>query len=141
MSDDDRKAWAAQQEAFDAALAKQREREKKRRERSARNAQRKIARLKAKLTEIGEISEFEEEFAGSVAERLETYGSAFSDPSLGRPGDALSSSQKRVLARMNKKAKDARKAAKAAAAEAAAPDEEEDDPAPEANVVRLFPRR
>lgn len=142
---DDRKAWAAEQEARDAVIAKQREREKKTRERSARNAQRKIARLTAKLTEIGEISEFEEEFAGSVAERLDKYGSAFADPSKGRPGDALSASQKQVVARMNKKAKEARKAAKAARmaatedAEVAEPEarpEASADPAD--NVVRLF---
>ena len=114
MSDWQRKAWSDDQKGRDAMLEKQREREKKARERSARNAQRKIARLKAKLTEIGEISEFEEEFAGSVAERLDKYGAAFADPSKGRPGDALSASQKQVVARMNKKAKEARKAAKLA---------------------------
>ena len=152
MSDDaDRREWAERQEAFDAALAKQREREKKTRERSARNAQRKIARLKAKLTEIGEITEFEEEFAGSVAERLDKYGAAFADPSKGRPGDALSMSQKRVVAAMNKKAKDARKAAKAARLadaeeampDAAAPAPARDDAASDdpPGVVRLFPRR
>lgn len=122
--DDERREWAARQEAYDAAIAKQREREKRARERSARNAQRKIARLKAKLTEIGEISDFEEEFAGSVAERLDKYGAAFADPSKGRPGDALSASQKQVVARMNKKAKEARKAEKARRLEESEPDEE-----------------
>ena len=148
MSDRDRQAWAAEQEARDAALAKQREREKRARERSARNAQRKIARLKAKLTEIGEITEFEDEFAGSVAERLDRYGAAFADPSKGRPGDALSASQKRVVAAMNKKAKEARKAAKAARLEGRdVPEPEErpgEAPAPADDppgVVRLFPKR
>ena len=142
--DRERREWAERQEAFDAALAKQRERERRARERSARNAQRKIARLKAKLTEIGEITEFEDAFAGSVAERLDKYGSAFADPSKGRPGDALSASQKQVVARMNKKAKEARKAAKAARlAEQAAPPEEDAQGAPDdtpPGVVRLFPR-
>ena len=143
MTDDrGRREWAEHQEAYDAALAKQREREKKARERSARNAQRKIARLKAKLTEIGEITDFEDEFAGSVAERLDKYGSAFADPSKGRPGDALSASQKQVVARMNKKAKDARKAAKAGRlSERTLVDPE--PPVAEADppgIVRLFPK-
>ncbi len=125
MSDEGRRAWAAEQEARDAALAKQREREKRARERSARNAQRKLARLHAKLTEIGEITEFEDEFAGSVRGRLDRYGAAFADPSKGRPGDALSASQKRVIAGMNKKAKEARKAARAAVACSEAPGEPE----------------
>ena len=142
--DEERRAWAERQEAYDAALAKQREREKKARERSARNAQRKIARLKDKLSEIGEITEFEEEFAGSIAERLDRYGAAFADPSKGRPGDALSASQKQVVARMNKKAKDARKAAKAARLAEAEEPAEPEAPAPQDDppgVVRLFPRR
>ena len=117
MSDADRRAWAAEQEARDAVLAKQREREKRSRERSARNAQRKLARLRRTLEEAGEITEFEEEFTGSIAERLDKYGSAFSDPSLGRPGDALSTAQKRVVAGMNKKVKEARRAAKRASME------------------------
>ena len=133
MFDSDREAWAAEQEARDAAISKQRERERRARERSARNAQRKIARLRATLEEAGEISEFEEAFAGSVAERLDRYGSAFSDPSLGRPGDALSGAQKRVVAGMNKKAKQMRRAAKAAALEGtedAQTEEEAEDAVP-----------
>lgn len=125
MSDSDRRAWAAEQEARDAAIAKQREREKRARERSARNAQRKLARLRRTLEESGEISEFEEEFAGSVGERLDRYGSAFADPSKGRPGDALSASQKQVVARMNKKVKEARKVAKAAVDASEKPREDE----------------
>ena len=135
MSDWQRKAWSDDQKARDAAILKQREREKKTRERSAKNAQRKIARLKAKLSEIGEITDFEEEFAGSVAERLDKYGAAFADPSKGRPGDALSASQKQVLARMNKKAKDARKAAKAE--RMAADEAEEPAPAPKGEAEAM----
>ena len=144
MSDDDRKAWAAEQAARDAALDKQREREARARERSARNAARKIARLRAKLGEIGELSDFEEEFAGSVSARLDKYAAAFADRSLGRPGDALSASQKTVVARMNKKAKAARKAAKAAALDAQMDEAEDVASARGAlprGVVPLFPRR
>jgi len=78
----------------------------KARQRSANNAKRKIARLHAKLTELGHISEFEDEFGESVLDRLEKYGSAFHDPEKGRAGDALSSAQRQVVARMNKKLKE-----------------------------------
>ncbi len=108
----DKKEWQAAQAAHDAALEKQRARETKARERSARNAQRKLERLQAKLKDIGELTEWEDDFAGSVQERLGTFGSAFADRSKGRPGDALSFAQKRVVASLNKKVKDARKAAK-----------------------------
>lgn len=141
MSDWQRKAWSDDQKARDALIEKQREREKKARERSARNAQRKIARLKAKLTEIGEISDFEEEFAGSVAGRLDKYGAAFADPSKGRPGDALSASQKQVVARMNKKAKEARKAEKARRLEASEPDEEPEAQELPSCVIAFKPKR
>lgn len=111
-SDFDKTQWQAEQTARDAELEKQREREKKTRERSARNARRKLARLHRTLKESGEITDFEDEFSESVGERLDTFGAAFANPELGRPGDALSASQKRVLAAMNRKVKDARKRAR-----------------------------
>ncbi len=111
MSNYDKQEWQAQQAVQDVALEKQRAREAKARERSARNAQRKLERLQAKLKDIGELTEWEDDFAGSVQERLDTFGSAFADRSKGRPGDALSFAQKRVVASLNKKVKDARKAA------------------------------
>ncbi|MEM1379262.1 MAG: hypothetical protein AAGH41_01420 [Pseudomonadota bacterium] len=110
----DRKTYAKDLETRDRELEKQRERERKARERSARNAQRKIARLRRELDEAGELNDFEDSFAESVGERIDKFGSAFANPSLGRPGDALSSAQKRVVAAMKKKAKDAKKAARAA---------------------------
>lgn len=113
MSDYDKQQWQEQQSARDAAWEKQREREAKSRERSASNAKRKIERLKAKLDEMGKLTEWEEEFAESVTERLDEFGSAFADLEKGRPGDALSFAQKRVVASLNKKVKDARKVAKA----------------------------
>ena len=114
MSDDyDKQQWQAEQAARDAAIEKEREKHRKARERSARNAQRKLERLKAKLTEESEISEFEAEFSDSVLERIDEFGAAFADPQLGRPGDALSAAQKRVVAGMNRKAKDLRRKAKA----------------------------
>ena len=109
MSDYDKEQWQAEQTARDAALDKQREREQKMRERSARNAQRKLERLHRTLKDKGEISDFEDEFAESVSERLDKFGSAFQDREKGRPGDALSFAQKRVVAAMNRKVKDLKK--------------------------------
>ncbi len=109
MSDYDKQQWQAEQAARDAALEKQREKERKARERSARNAARKLERLRRTLEEKGEISEFEAEFSESVSERLDKFGSAFGNPELGRPGDALSSAQKRVVAGMNRKVKELRR--------------------------------
>jgi len=114
MSDRDKQQWQAEQQALDAALDKQREKERKTRERAARNAQRKIDRLRRTLSEAGDLSDWEDEFSGSVSERLDKYGSAFHDLEKGRPGDALSFAQKRVVAALNKKVKDQRKAARAA---------------------------
>lgn len=113
MTDDyDKKQWQADQAARDSALEKQREKERKARERSARNAKRKLERLHRTLKESGDITDWEDEFSVSVSERLDTFGSAFSDLQKGRPGDALSFSQKRVVAALNKKVKDAKKAAR-----------------------------
>jgi hypothetical protein len=102
----DKAQWQAEQEARDEAQTAYRDKMAKARERSARNAKRKIARLHAKLTELGHISEFEDEFGESVLERLEKFGSAFHDLEKGRAGDALSAAQKQVVARMNKKLKE-----------------------------------
>lgn len=106
MSDYDKQKWQAEQEANDTAQSAYRDKMARARERSAANAKRKIARLHAKLTELGHISDFEDEFGESVLERLETFGSAFYDLEKGRPGDALSMAQKQVVSRMNKKVKE-----------------------------------
>jgi len=106
MSDYDRELWQAEQIAQEEAQAAFRDKMAKARQRSANNAKRKIARLHTKLTELGHISEFEDEFGESVLDRLEKYGSAFHDPEKGRAGDALSSAQRQVVARMNKKLKE-----------------------------------
>lgn len=106
MSDYDKAEWQAEQLARDTAQSAYRDKMAKARERSARNAKRKIARLHAKLTELGHISDFEDEFGESVLERLEKFGSAFHDLEKGRAGDALSAAQKQVVSRMNKKVKE-----------------------------------
>ena len=52
-----------------------------------RRAQRKAARAGVAL------SAWEDEFLGSVSERVKTYGRAFADPDKGAPGQALSAMQ------------------------------------------------
>jgi len=122
MSDYDREQWQAEQAAQDQVQTVYREKMAKARERSARNAKRKIARLHAKLKELGHISDFEDEFGESVLERLETFGSAFHDLEKGRAGDALSTAQRQVVSRMNKKAKDLKAKQNAERGEGSDPD-------------------
>ena len=131
MSDYDRDTWQAEQIARDDAQSAYYDKMARARERSAVNAKRKIARLHAKLTELGHISDFEDEFGESVLERLDKYGSAFHDREKGRAGDALSIAQKQVVARMKKKVKDLK--AKQAAGQDLEPD-------PDAGYVRTADR-
>lgn len=106
MSDDyDKKKWQAEQEANDAAREKQREKDERARARKARNAKRKIERLKQKLAESGDLTEWEEEFSTGVTERLTKFDSAFVDREKGRSDDALSYAQKRIVSQLSKKAK------------------------------------
>jgi len=134
-SDYDRQNWQAEQAARDDAQSAYSDKMTKARARSAANAKRKIARLHAKLTELGHISDFEDEFGESVLERLDKYGSAFHDREKGRVGDALSIAQKQVVARMNKKVKELK--AKQRAGEGAGADIEPD---PDADYTRTADR-
>jgi len=52
-----------------------------------------------------ELSEWEGEFLGSVADRVKTYGRAFADPEKGAPGQALSALQTVKLKEISGKAK------------------------------------
>ena len=52
-----------------------------------------------------ELSEWEDGFLGSVADRLKTFGRAFGDPEKGAPGQALSALQGRKLKEIAAKAK------------------------------------
>jgi ABC-type enterochelin transport system substrate-binding protein len=80
-----------------------------------RDAERKAARRKAlralkKAEKIAaetgvELSAWEGEFLGSVAERVKTYGRAFGDPEKGAPGESLSALQRRKLKEITAKAK------------------------------------
>ena len=51
------------------------------------------------------LSEWEDEFLGSVAERVKTYGRAFADPEKGAPGQPLSLMQTVKLKEIVRKAK------------------------------------
>ena len=48
---------------------------------------------------------WEDEFIGSVSERVKTYGRAFADPEKGAPGQSLSAMQARKLKEIAAKAK------------------------------------
>ena len=52
-----------------------------------------------------ELSAWEDEFLGSVGERIKTYGRAFADPDKGGPGQALSMMQAVKLKEITAKAK------------------------------------
>ena len=85
---------------------------KPRDEREARRAAAKRAALRAlrkaqrTADKAGiQLSEWEGEFLGSVAERVETHGRAFADPEKGAPGQALSAMQTRKLKEIAAKAK------------------------------------
>ena len=52
-----------------------------------------------------ELSDWEGEFLGSVADRLKTFGRAFGDPEKGAPGEALSAQQRVKLKEIAGKAK------------------------------------
>ena len=53
-----------------------------------------------------ELSEWEGEFLGSVAERVKTFGRAFADPDKGARGQALSALQSRKLKEIVAKARE-----------------------------------
>ena len=66
----------------------------------------KKALIKAKeLSGDDEFTDWENEFAGSLEEKLETFDSAFVDPEKGRPDEALSYRQAAKLKEIEDKAK------------------------------------
>lgn len=92
-------------------VEKQKRKDQKARIRRARTAQRKLKKARTELEDLGEITDWEDEFIASVDERLEKFDSAFADPSLGGFGEALSNKQKQVLTQMRRKIKDKSKQA------------------------------
>ncbi|MBO6729574.1 MAG: hypothetical protein JJ884_04030 [Maricaulis sp.] len=78
-------------------------------DKKTRKALRRLARAKRAATESDgddtRLSEWEDEFLGSLEERLEKFGSAFNDPDKGNLEDALSGRQSVKLREIEKKAK------------------------------------
>ena len=74
--------------------------------RRARTAQRHLKKAKQQLEDLGEITDWEDEFITSVDARLDEFGAAFADRTKGGAADALSMRQKQVLAQMRRKIKD-----------------------------------
>jgi hypothetical protein len=84
-----------------------------------RKVLRRIERARAEAEaapETARLSEWETDYLGSVETRLDTYGAAFRDPSLGRPGEPLSTLQKRKLDEIDAKLKGESKGPTSAAA-------------------------
>ena len=101
----DKKQWQDQILAKDTEAEKLKAKLEKARKRSARKAKSKLSRLHKDLSDLGEISDFEDEFGESVLDRLDKFGSAFYNSEKGNLSDALSFAQKRVLSAMTKKVK------------------------------------
>ena len=101
----DKKQWQDQILAKDIEAEKLKAKLEKARKRSARKAKSKLSRLHKDLSDLGEISDFEDEFGESVLDRLDKFGSAFYNSEKGNLSDALSFAQKRVLSAMTKKVK------------------------------------
>jgi len=104
--DDPKYVWQQEQLARDTDMEKRRAKDEKARMRRARSAQRQLKKAKKQLEDLGEITDWEDEFITSVDERLDKYDAAFADRSKGGASDALSIRQKQVLAQMRRKIKD-----------------------------------
>jgi hypothetical protein len=76
-------------------------------EKKTRKALRKIARARRAAEESGsedtQLSEWEDEFIGSVEDRLNKFGSAFGDPEKGNLDEPLSGRQSSKLREIHKK--------------------------------------
>lgn len=82
----------------------------KAREATKRSALNALKRAKRAAEKAGvKLSDWEDEFIGSVAQRIETYGRAFADPEKGSPGQALSGNQAIKLKEIAAKAKGEKK--------------------------------
>ncbi|OYX45194.1 MAG: hypothetical protein B7Y90_18830 [Alphaproteobacteria bacterium 32-64-14] len=79
--------------------------------RKTTKALRKLRRVADRASEEGGpgLTTWEKDFVEGVSTRLETYGSAFRDPSKGRLEDALSSRQTHIVRVIDKKSRSASK--------------------------------
>lgn len=106
--------------------------------RKTSKALRKLRRVAERATEEGGpgLTTWEKDFVEGVTERLETYGSAFRDPTKGNLEEALSQRQAHVARVIDKKTRKARTEAKTAAA---APGGEKKPLAPRSTFKRKSP--
>ena len=75
-------------------------------EKKTRKALRKLRKAKQRAEAEGiDLSDWEAEFVEGVEERLEKYGSAFADLSLGGQEEALSNAQAEILRQLDKKSR------------------------------------
>ena len=76
-------------------------------EKKTRKALRKLRKARDRAESEGGpgLTEWEQEFVEGVEERLNTYGSAFSDPEKGALDEALSARQSQIVKQIDKKAR------------------------------------
>lgn len=75
-------------------------------QKKTRKALRKLRKAKVRAEAEGiDLSDWEKEFVEGVDERLNKYGSAFSDYSLGAPGEPLSAAQAEILRQLDRKSR------------------------------------
>lgn len=75
-------------------------------EKKTRKALRKLRKAKERAEADGiELTDWEKDFVDGVDERLTKYGSAFADPHLGAPDEALSNAQSEILRQLDKKSR------------------------------------
>lgn len=100
-------------------------------DRKARKAIRRLERAIRSVEDEGEsLSDWEAEFARSVKERLETYGSAFNDPEKGNRDEALSMLQAQKVREIARKGKKKQDAARLSRSSGQASDTGSDEPGP-----------
>ncbi len=75
-------------------------------DKKTRKALRKLRKAKARAEAEGvDLTDWEKEFVEGVDERLNKYGSAFADPSLGTRDEALSNAQTEILRQLDRKSR------------------------------------
>jgi hypothetical protein len=73
-------------------------------EKKTRKALRKLHKLVARAEAEGvELTDWEKEFVGGLAQRLNKYGSAFADPNQGSLDEAISFAQNEIMKQLDKK--------------------------------------
>ncbi len=110
--------------------------------RKTTKALRKLRRVAERATEEGGpgLTTWEKDFVEGVTERLETYGSAFRDPSKGRLEEALSARQAQITRVIDKKSRKS-KTAPAADGKGGAKDADKPEEKPRSTFKQRQPMR